>query len=127
MMMDWLIFTVSVYRTRRIDVFQLLQQFAKRATSHMNQLPVGKNRWNSLYALCIHFALEESAIHHLMTDTRIQQGKDIECLHHIGAVGTSERYVGLQTNIALKGTDATSDSFIGQILSLTVSIEHSQQ
>ena len=93
----------------------------------MNQFPVGKNRWNSLYTLCIHFALEERPVHHLMADARIQQGKDVECLHHIGAVGTSERYVGLQTNIALKGTDAASDSFIGQVLSLAIGIEYGQQ
>ena len=29
MMMDWLIFTVSVQRTRRVNVFQLFQQFTE--------------------------------------------------------------------------------------------------
>ena len=124
--MDWGFFVFGS-RTRRIDLFQFLQQFTERAASHVNQLSVGKDRWNGLHSFPVHFVLEECTVHHLVTDVRIQQGKDVERLHHIGAVGTGERHVSLQADVALEGTDAARDTFIGQVLSLSVGIEYGQQ
>ena len=93
----------------------------------MNHLSFGKYSRNCLYTKLIYFRLEESTIHHFVTDAWIEQSKDIECLHHIRTIGTSERNISLQTDVSLQSTDATGNAFIGQVLTLSVGIENSQK
>ena len=55
------------------------------------------------------------------------QRQQVECLHHVGAVGTGQRHVGLQVQGAVQGADAVLQGLVGQVLALAVGIEHGQQ
>ena len=118
---------VSFFSNRWISRFQFFQQFTHRATTYMNHLSFGKHGRNGLYTKLIHFRLEESAIHHFMTNAWIKQSKDVKCLHYIRTIGTCERNISLQTDVSLQSTDATSNAFIRQVLTLSVSIEDSKK
>ena len=82
---------------------------------------------NGLHTQFVHFALEESTVHHFVTDVGIEQGKDVQRLHHIRTIGTGKRDEGLQMYVPLQGTDAPCHSLVGQVLALAVGIQYGQE
>ena len=93
----------------------------------MKHLTFRKYSRYGLYTQLVDFALEEGTVHHLVTDIRIQQSKDVEGLHHIRTVGTGKRYIGLQADVTLQGTDTSGYPLIRQVLSLAIGIQYGQQ
>jgi quinolinate synthase len=49
----------------------------------------------------------------------IEQREDVERLHHIGAVGTCQRHVGLQAYVTTQGTNTAHNTLIGEVLALS--------
>ena len=93
----------------------------------MYHLAFAEDGRHGLYAQFVHFALEECAVHHFVTDVGVEQGKDVQCLHHIGAIGTGKRHEGLQMYVALQGTDAPCHPLVGQVLALAIGIQYGQE
>ena len=105
-------------------VFQLLQEHAEVAPADVQLLAVGVDRRHGLDVKAAHFFLEECPIHHLTAHPRVENGHEIEGLHHVGAVGTGERNVGLQPDVALERAYAPANGIVGKILSLAVGIDN---
>ena len=83
-------------------VFQLLQEHAQVAPADVQLLTVGIDRRHGLNVEAAHLLLEECPVDHLATQPRIDEGHEVEGLHHIGAVGTRERHIGLHPDVALE-------------------------
>ena len=77
-------------RSATEGLFQLLQQFAERTPTHVQQFAVGVDRRHALNLQCIHFLLIEGAVHHLMSDLRIQECDDVQGLYYVRTVGAGQ-------------------------------------
>ena len=77
-------------RLRSILFFQFGQQFAKVTTPHVDQFTVCEDRRNPLYFQCLYFRLVDGSVHSLVLNLSVQRGHGVECLHHVGAVGTGQ-------------------------------------
>ena len=88
----------------------------------MKRFPIGVNGRYGLYFQRIRFFLKDGSVYCIMGDMGIQQRYDIECLHDVRTVGTSQRYIGLQTDWSLQGLDASADTFIRKIFALSIGV-----
>ena len=108
-------------------LLHLFQQRSQVATPRVKHLSIGHHRRHSLNVKPIHLIFKSRTINHLMRDVAIEQSKNVERLHHIGAVRTAQRHKSLQRNLFLHTHYAASNHLVGQILPLAIGIQHRQQ
>ena len=108
-------------------ILQFVEQRAELSASHVQQLPVDIHRGHCLDVELVDFLLCDCPVDHLVRDIRVEQRYDVECLHHIGTVGTGQRDIGRQPDVALQRRDASAQTVIGQIASLSIGVEQCQQ
>ena len=107
--------------------FQFVEQHTEVAAADVDLLIAKEHRRHALEFESIHLVLEKSAVHHLVTNAGIDQRHDIERLHHIGTVRAGERHVGAEVERGFEGGDAAAERGIGEVLTLSVGIEHGEQ
>ena len=105
--------------------FEFGKQFAEIATAYVNQFSVGKDRRDALHFHGLNFLLVDSAIYRFMCNLAVERRHDVQCLHYIRAVGTSQRYISGQLDRAVQGADTGTDAFIRYIFTLSVTIQDS--
>ena len=108
-------------------VFQFLQKHADVTPARVERLAVDVDRRHALYVQSLDFVLAEAAVYHFVADAGVDERHDVERLHHVGAVGTGQRHVGLQAYLALERLDACGNGLVGQILPLSVGVEHGKE
>ena len=104
-------------------VLYLLEQAAQCAAAHMQQFAAHIYGGHRLDVVPLHLIAADSAVHRLVGDGGIEQGHDVERLHDVGAVGTCERHIGREVDIAAQRPDARRDGVVRQIAALAVAVE----
>ena len=108
-------------------ILQFVEQCAELTATHMQQLTVDIHCGHRLDVELVDFLLRKCPVDHLVRDIRIEQCHDVESLYHVGTVGTRQRHVGCQSDVALQRRDALAQTVVRQIAPLSISVEQCQQ
>ena len=103
-------------------VFELGKQFAQIAFANVKQFSVGINRGHSLYVQSFCLVLKQCSVNHFVTYPTVIQRNNVERLHYFRTVGTRQRHIGLQFQVAFKLTYSPADNLIRQVFSFAIGI-----
>ncbi|CDC96609.1 unknown [Alistipes sp. CAG:268] len=107
-------------------LLELLEQFAQRAPTRVEWFAVAEDARYGLDPQPLGLLGKEGAVDGRMADLRVENRQHVEGLHHVGAVRTGQRHVGLQFDRPFECLDPAAGRLVGKVAPLSVGIEHGQ-